>query len=169
MESYAAPLRHSDGTTVHLAVTHDITQRKRAERAALLLSAIVDSSDDAIISKDLDGVITSWNKSAERLFGYTADEAIGRTVASLLIPDDRQDEEPDILARLRKGERVDHFETVRRRKDGSLIDISLTISPVKNAQGIVIGASKIARDITESKRVRLALIESEAQVPAACR
>jgi PAS domain S-box-containing protein len=163
MESYAAPLRHTDGTSVQLAVTHDITPRKGAERAALLLSAIVDSSDDAIISKNLDGVITSWNKSAERLFGYTTDEAIGRTVASLLIPDDRQDEEPDILARLRQGERVDHFETVRRRKDGSLLDISLTISPVKNLQGVIIGASKIARDITESKRVRLALLESEAR------
>jgi PAS domain S-box-containing protein len=116
METYAAPLRHTDGTTVQLAVTHDITQRKRGEGAALLLSAIVDSSDDAIISKNLDGVIISWNRSAQRLFGYTAEEAIGRTVASLLIPDDRQDEEPDILARLRKGERVDHFETVRRRK-----------------------------------------------------
>src|SRR5215470_8116521 len=98
--------------------------------AALLLSAIVDSSDDAIISKDLDGVITSWNRSSERLFGYTAKEAIGQTVAALLIPPDRQDEEPNILVRLRSGERVEHFETVRRRKDGSLLDISLTISPV---------------------------------------
>jgi PAS domain S-box-containing protein len=163
METYAAPLRHTDGTTVHLAVTHDITSRKHADRTALLLSAIVDSSDDAIISKDLNGVVMSWNKSAQRLFGYTAEEAIGRTIASLIIPDDRQDEEPDILARLRRGERVDHFETVRRRKDGSLLDISLTISPVKNAQGVIIGASKIARDITESKRIRSALLESEAR------
>src|SRR5215472_13080815 len=100
--------------------------------AAALLSAIVDSSDDAIISKDLDGVITSWNKSAERVFGYTAEEAVGQTVAALLIPPDRQEEEADILQRLRTGERVDHFETVRRRKDGSMIDISLTISPVKD-------------------------------------
>jgi PAS domain S-box-containing protein len=163
METHATPLRHTDGTTVHLAVTHDITERRRAEDAALLLSAIVDSSGDAIISKDLDGVITSWNKSAKHLFGYTAEEAIGQTVAKLLIPEDRQEEEPDILARLRNGERVDHFETVRRRKDGSLIDISLTISPVKNTQGIIIGASKIARDITESKRYQERLKESEAK------
>ncbi len=152
-----------DGAMVHLAVRHDITDRKDAERAALLLSAIVESSDDAIISKNLDGVITSWNKSAQRLFGHTAEEAIGQTVANLLIPEDRQDEEPDILARLRRGERVDHFETVRRRKDGSLIDISLTISPVRDAQGVIIGASKIARDITESKRIQAALAESEAR------
>jgi PAS domain S-box-containing protein len=151
METHAAPLRHLDGTIVHLAVTHDITERKRAEGAAFLLSAIVDSSDDAIISKNLDGVITSWNKSAERLFGYTAAEAIGKTVAALLIPSDRQEEEPDILARLRRGERVDHFETVRRRKDGSLIDISLTISPVKDPQGTIVGASKVARDISDRK------------------
>ena len=163
METHAAPLRHMDGSTVHLAVTHDITERKHAERVSLLLSAIVDSSDDAIISKDLDGVITSWNKSAERLFGYTAAEAIGQTVANLLIPEDRQEEEPNILALLRKGERVDHFDTVRRRKDGSLIDISLTISPVRNAQGVIIGASKIARDITESKRIQAKLVESEAR------
>jgi PAS domain S-box-containing protein len=159
METHAAPLRHLDGTTVHLAVTHDITERKRTERADFLLSAIVDSSEDAIISKNLDGVITSWNKSAERLFGYTADEAIGRTVAALLVPHDRQEEEPDILAKLGKGERVDHFETVRRRKDGSLIDISLTISPVKDQQGVIIGASKVARDITQGKKSEKRLME----------
>lgn len=127
--------------------------------AALLLSAIVDSSDDAIISKDLDGVITSWNRSSERLFGYTAKEAIGQTVAALLIPADRQDEEPNILARLRIGERVDHFETVRRRKDGSLLDISLTISPVKDLGGKIIGISKIARDITEQVGARAEIAE----------
>jgi PAS domain S-box-containing protein len=163
LETHAAPLRHIDGTTVQLAVTHDVTERKRAEGAALLLSAIVESSDDAIISKDLDGFIMSWNNSAQRLFGFTAQEAIGHTVASLLIPEDRQEEEPKILARLRRGERVDHFETVRRRKDGSLIDISLTISPVKDAQGGIIGASKIARDISESKHIQAALMESEAR------
>lgn len=132
-------------------------------RAALLLKAVVDSSDDAIISKDLNGVIMSWNKSAQRLFGYTAEEAIGKTVAELLIPADRQEEEPNILARLARGERVDHFETVRRRKDGTLLDISLTISPIKDASGTIIGASKVARDITDAKRIRNALVESEAR------
>jgi PAS domain S-box-containing protein len=127
------------------------------ERATFLLSAIVDSSDDAIISKDLNGIIRSWNKSAERLFGYTAAEAVGQSVATLLIPADRQEEEPEILSRLRRGERVDHFETKRRRKDGTLLDISLTISPVKDARGNIIGASKIARDITAQVENREAL------------
>jgi PAS domain S-box-containing protein len=122
-----------------------------------LLRAIVDSSDDAIISKDLNGIITSWNKGAERLFGYAAHEAIGKSV-TLLIPADRLEEEPHILERLKRGERVDHFETVRQRKDGSTLDISLTISPVRDAHGQIVGASKIARDITERRR-----IESELQ------
>jgi hypothetical protein len=121
-----------------------------------LLSAIVDSSDDAIISKDLDGIITSWNKSAERLFGYTAEEAIGQPI-TILIPPDRQNEEPEIISRIRKGERVDHIETVRMRKDGSLIDLSLTISPVCDRAGNIVGASKVARDITESKRLIIEL------------
>ena len=129
----------------------DVTDQKRAERDSLLLSAIVGSSDDAIISKDLDGIITSWNRGAERLFGYTAAEIIGKPI-TILIPPDRLDEEPRILTRLRRGERVDHFETVRRRKDGSLLDISLTISPVEDADGRISGASKIARDITQRKR-----------------
>ncbi len=162
METHAAPLRYSDGTTVQLAITRDITERERTERAALRLSAIVESSDDAIIGKDLNGVITSWNKSAERLFGYTAAEAIGRPV-TMLIPPDRLEEEPEILGRLRRGDRVDHFETVRRRKDGTPIDISLTISPIRDARGNVIGASKIARDITDSKRAEAALLASEAR------
>jgi PAS domain S-box-containing protein len=162
METHAAPLRHQDGTTVHLAITHDITERKRAERAALLLSGIVDSSDDAIVSKDLNGIITSWNKSAERMFCYTAIEAIGQPI-TMLIPVDRLDEEPEILARLRRGERVDHFETVRRRKDGALLDISLTISPVRDSSGAIVGASKIARDISERKRTLEALLASEAR------
>ncbi|MCV3739513.1 PAS domain S-box protein [Rhizobium sp. TRM96647] len=119
--------------------------------AAAFLAAIVESSDDAIISKSLQGIITTWNLSAERLFGYTADEAVGRPI-TILIPEDRLDEEPAILARINAGERVDHFETIRRRKDGTLIDISLTISPIRDSEGKIIGASKIARDISERKR-----------------
>ena len=138
--------------------SRDISIRNRAERAMNLLAAIVDSSDDAIISKNLDGVITSWNKGAERLFGYTAEEAIGQHI-TLIIPLDRRDEERDILARLKRGERVDHFETVRIRKDRTLLDISLTISPVKDAAGCVVGASKVARDITERRQVEQALAE----------
>lgn len=159
METHSAPLRHVDGATVHLGVARDISARKQTEDAARLLAAIVDSSDDAIISKDLNGVITSWNNGAQRLFGYTAEETIGQSI-TILIPEDRLDEEPRILDRLRRGERVDHFETVRRKKDGTLLDISLTISPVKDDTGQVAGASKIARDITQQKRTEHALRES---------
>jgi PAS domain S-box-containing protein len=128
----------------------------------VLLSAIVDSSDDAIISKTLDGgIITSWNKSAERLFGYTAAEAIGQPI-TILIPTDRLGEEPEIIARLKRGERVDHFETVRRRKNGSLIDISLTISPIRDGGGRIIGASKVARDTTASKKMMMELQRANA-------
>jgi PAS domain S-box-containing protein len=158
VETHAAPLTHSSGGAVQLAVTRDISERKRAEQAALLLSAIVDSSDDAIISKSLNGVITSWNRSAERVFGHTAAEAVGQSVAALLVPQDRQNEESDILARLRRGERVDHFETKRKRKDGTLLDISLTISPVRDIDGSIIGASKIARDVTSKKQVERAAL-----------
>lgn len=126
-------------------------RQSSAEEASQWLGAIVESSDDAIISKNLDGVITSWNRAAEQLFGYTAREAIGKPV-STLIPADRHDEEPGILARIRRGERIDHYETVRQRKDGSLVDISLTVSPVRDAQGKVIGASKIVRDISDRRQ-----------------
>jgi PAS domain S-box-containing protein len=112
------------------------------------LAAIVDCSDDAIVSKTLDGIITSWNRGAERIFGYTAAEAVGQHI-TLIIPEDRKSEEDDVLARLRRGERVDHFETVRRAKDGRLLHISLTVSPIRDARGVIIGASKVARDITE--------------------
>jgi PAS domain S-box-containing protein len=161
---YPAVLRDGDGRiTGGINLLVDITSRKlaqrEAEQSALLLSAIVDSSDDAIISKNLNGTITSWNKSAERLFGYTAEEIVGRPV-TVLIPLDRQDEEPQIIARLKAGERVDHFETLRRRKDGTLLDISLTISPVKDASGRIIGASKIARDITERKRAEAEILRA---------
>jgi len=117
------------------------------------LASIVESSDDAIVSKDLDGTITSWNRGAERLFGYKAEEIMGKSV-TILIPPDRLDEEPQIIERVRRGERIDHFDTVRRRKDGSLIDISLTVSPINDADGRIIGASKIARDITERRRAQ---------------
>jgi PAS domain S-box-containing protein len=110
------------------------------------LAAIVDSSQDAIISKTIDGIITSWNAAAERLFGYPADEAVGQHIA-LLIPSDRRGEETEILERLRRGERIDHYETVRRRKDGGSVEISLTISPLRDESGAVIGASKIAREV----------------------
>jgi PAS domain S-box-containing protein len=128
----------------------------------MLLSAIVNSSDDAIISKNLDGgIITSWNKSAERLFGYTPEEAIGQPI-TILIPPDRLEEEPEIIARLKRGERVDHLETIRRRKDGTLLDVSLTISPIRDANGDFVGASKIARDITKSKRLMTELQRANA-------
>jgi PAS domain S-box-containing protein len=135
-------------------------ERKQAEEIRGLLAAIVASSDDAIISKNLDGVITSWNKSAERIFGYNSEEAIGEHV-TLIIPPERHNEESDILDRLRRGERADHFHTVRRRKDGSLLDVSLSISPVRDSSGRVIGASKVARDITAQKQDEQALRESE--------
>ena len=160
MDTRAVPLRQPDGQVVQLAISRDVTVRKRAERTTGLLAAIVDSSDDAIISKNLNGVITSWNRAAERLFGYLADEAIGQHI-TLIIPADRRGEETEILARIRRGERVDHFETVRIRKDRTLLDISLTISPVKDLNGTVTGASKVARDITDRKRAEEALRESE--------
>ncbi len=116
------------------------------------LAAIVDSSDDVIVSKTLDGIIQSWNRAAERLFGWTADEAVGKHI-TLIIPQNRWSEEQDVLARLRRGERVDHFETVRQRKDGSLVDVSITVSPVRDGSGRIVGASKIARDITERRRI----------------
>jgi PAS domain S-box-containing protein len=129
----------------------DISERKWAEEAKARLAAIVESSDDAIITKDLSGVITSWNRGAEQIFGYEAKEAIGQNI-TLLIPPERLDEEPNILQRIRNGEKIAHYETVRRRKDGALLDISLTVSPVRDRCGNVIGASKIARDITARKR-----------------
>lgn len=134
----------------------DITARKEAEVINARLSAIVQSSDDAILSKDLNGIITSWNRGAQNIFGYTPDEVIGKSI-TILIPTDRADEEPTILERIRRGERIDHYETVRRRKDGSLIDVSLSVSPIIDEGGAIIGASKIARDITQRKRAEEAI------------
>src|SRR5262249_1187997 len=114
------------------------------------LAAIVDSSDDAIVSKTLNGVIITWNRAAQRMFGYTAQEAVGRHI-TLIIPPERRAEEDDVLARLRRGEMIDHFETVRQTKDGRRLTISLTVSPIRDASGAIVGASKIARDITDLK------------------
>jgi PAS domain S-box-containing protein len=149
---YPAPLFDEKGILIGAVnLLMDISERTMAERANYHLAAIVESSDDAIVSKNLDGIIQTWNKAAERMFGYRPDEIIGRPVLTL-IPPDRHHEEEIILGRIRAGERIEHYETVRMRKDGSLIDVSLTVSPVKGADGGVIGASKIARDIGERKR-----------------
>ena len=129
---------------------------KAAAEAQARLAAIVQSSDDAIISKDLNGVVNSWNRGAERLFGYTAAEAIGQPI-TVIIPKERRDEETRILKRIRSGEMVEHFETVRQHKDGKLLNISLTISPVRDEHGRITGASKIARDISDRKRAEEAL------------
>jgi PAS domain S-box-containing protein len=148
-------------------------ERLRAEETTQRLATIVETSDDAIISKNLDGIILTWNRGAQRIFGYTAEEVIGKPV-TILMPPERFNEEPGILARLRRGQPIEHYETVRRRKDGILIDISLTVSPVRDKAGHIIGASKIARDITQQKRAEAALRSSErrlqdilAAIPAA--
>ena len=150
---YPTPLLDETGAVIGgVNVLVDITDRKRAEGARAKLAAIVESSDDAIISKDVNGIIQSWNAGAERIFGYRAEEAVGQPLLTLLIPPERAAEEAMILERIRRGERIDHYETVRRRKDGSLLDVSLTVSPVIDDRGRIVGASKIARDVTERKR-----------------
>jgi PAS domain S-box-containing protein len=155
------PLANDSGKIVgSINVFQDVTDWKRAELASQRLAAIVESSEDAIVSKDLNGIITSWNQGAARLFGYAAEEVIGKSI-TILIPPGHDDEEPAILARIRRGDRIEHYETVRRRKDGSLLDISLTVSPIRDTNGKIVGASKIARDITQRKQVETALRESE--------
>jgi PAS domain S-box-containing protein len=144
----------------------DVTRSNEAEIASKRLAAIVESSDDAIISKTLDGIITSWNRGAENIFGYTAAEAVGQSI-SLIIPLERRAEEDDVLAHLRRGEKVDHFETERQTKDGRRLNISLTISPIKDSTGRIIGASKVARDITECKRAEEQLLEAKRIAEAA--
>lgn len=150
--AFPTPLHDDAGRLVGAVnVLVDVSERQRADRLSRRLASIVEASDDAIISKDLNGIIATWNKAAERLFGYVADEVVGRSI-TILIPKERREEETEILRRIRRGERVEHFETVRRRKDGSRVDISLTVSPVADETGRIIGASKVARDITEKKR-----------------
>lgn len=157
------PLRKADGTIYAVTgIATDITDRKKDEAAARRLAAIVASSDDAIIGKDLEGTITDWNAGAERLYGYTADEVIGKPV-TVLIPEDHHNEEPQILDRVRRGERIEHYETVRRCKDGTRIDVSLTVSPIKDRDGKIIGASKIARDIRDRKRATERLEQAVAE------
>jgi len=149
-----SPVRDDQGNIIGASkIAHDISVRVQRDELRARLAAIVQSSDDAIVSKTLDGVITSWNEGAERLFGYTAAEAIGQSIF-LIIPEDRTAEEEDVLARLRRGERIDHFETIRQTKDGRRIPISLTVSPVRDDRGNIIGASKVARDISERVRMR---------------
>jgi PAS domain S-box-containing protein len=168
-----------DNTAMHTAA--EAAARRAEEQSATFqfteqlqqLATIVETSDDAIISKNLDGIIQTWNQGAQRIFGYSAEEVIGKPV-TILMPPERFDEEPGILARLRRGERIDHYETVRRRKDGTLLDVSLTVSPVRDHAGRIIGAAKIARDVTAQKRAEAALRDSErrlqdllAAIPAA--
>lgn len=166
--------RHKDGTVFPLDLSvsevnlsgrrlftgfvRDITERKEAEKALSHFAAMVESSDDAIIGKTLDGHITSWNKGAEKIFGYTRKEMFGKHI-SILIPADRADEEPMIIERIKRGESVEHFETVRQRKDGKLIEVSVTISPIHDTCRKILGASKIARDITERKRLQKEILE----------
>jgi len=171
LDTYDTTRRRKDGTRLDVSITvsllrdaagrvvgirsvaRDVCVRKGNERDAMRLAAIVESSDDAIVSKNLDGIILTWNPSAERLFGYTAEEAIGRPV-TMIIPEDRLHEEVEVLRRIRAGILVNHFETVRRHKDGHDLDISLTVSPIRDETGTIVGASKIARDISEQKRLR---------------
>ena len=175
IDDSAAPIRLLDRIAGVVVVFRDISERRRLEdesesqdRLARELAAIVETSDDAIVSKDLQSTIRSWNRGAERIFGYSAEEMIGRSIRTI-IPEERWSEEDEVLRQLRQGNRVDHFETIRRRKDGSEVPVSLTISPIHSASGSVIGASKIARDITERRQAeaeRAQLLEREQQARA---
>jgi PAS domain S-box-containing protein len=164
---YPAPLRDRQGKIVGgINMLIDITRSNEAEIASRRLAAIVESSDDAIISKTLDGIITSWNRGAEKIFGYTAAEAVDQSI-SFIIPRERRAEEDDVLAHLRRGEKIDHFETERQTKDGRRLNISLTVSPIKDSTGRIVGASKVARDITERKRAEEQLVEAKRIAEAA--
>jgi PAS domain S-box-containing protein len=158
---YPTPIKDAAGRVIGAVnMLVDITEQKRAEEIQARLASIVANSDDAIVSKSLEGVIRTWNRGAERLFGYSAEEAVGKHI-TLIIPQERYAEEDMVLSKVRRGEMVDHFETVRRTKDGRLIDISLTVSPIRDAEGHIIGASKIARDVSERKAAERALREAD--------
>lgn len=156
-----SPIRDTSGKIVAASkIAHDISERRRNEESLSRLAAIVDSADDAIIGKNLNGIVTSWNGAAERIFGYTAKEMIGQSILRL-IPEGLQYEEDEILRKIRAGERIDHYETTRKKKSGELFQVSVTISPIVDRSGRVIGASKIARDISDKKHVEQLLIQSE--------
>ena len=156
-----SPVRDDQGKVIAASkIVRDISEQKRNEELKARLAAIVETSDDAIISKDLNGIIRSWNRSASRMFGYTADEIVGQSILRL-IPEELRHEEDAILARIRAGQRLDHYETVRVRKNGQRFEVSITISPLVDREGRIIGASKIAREITERKRMEKILIQSE--------
>jgi PAS domain S-box-containing protein len=147
-----SPIRTSAGDLIGTSqIARDLSRVRRAQSDAVHLAAIVDSSDDAIVSKDLNGIVSSWNRAAERMFGYTAAEMVGRSIRTI-IPNDRQQEEDTVLSRIRRGERVEHFETIRQRKDGTPVSVSLTVSPIRDESGTILGASKIARDISDRER-----------------
>src|SRR5262245_50948769 len=166
IDDSAAPIKDAQGRVLGVVlIFRDVAERRRAESSTRLLASIVESSDDAIIGKDVNGIITSWNQGAERIFGYPAAETVGRPIA-MLAPPDRADEMPGILARIRRGERVEHFDTVRRAKDGRPVPISLTVSPIRGEDGRILGASKIARDISERKRSEEALHEEKERLHA---
>jgi len=165
LELSLAAARGQTGGVRFTGIIRDITERRQAQAAQAHLAAIIHSADDAIISKNLDGVIQTWNPGAQRLYGYRADEIVGRPV-SVLVPANRPDEIPALLERVRRGERVEHLETVRVRKDGTTLDVSLTISPMRNAEGEVIGASTVTRDITARKHMEAALRETNAELEA---
>ena len=155
-----SPIATPDGDVIGISrIARDMSRQKTLEREALRLAAIVNSSEDAIVSKDLNGIVQTWNRAAERMFGYTAEEIVGRPIR-LIIPADRQSEEDQVLATIREGRAVEHFHTIRQRKDGNLIEISLTVSPVRARDGTVVGASKIARDVTEQGRLARRLEEA---------
>ncbi len=163
-----SPIRDSDGRIIGAShVARDVTERRRLDRESGRLAAIVQSSEDAIVSKTLDGIILTWNGGAERVYGYAPDEAIGRSMM-LVVPEGQADEEAGILERIRRGEQVEHFDTVRHTKNGELIDVSLTISPIRDKSGHIVGASHVARNITDRRRLeqrleRLAAIVESAE------